>query len=248
MTWTLPSPHQRVIHLDIDGAEIGKVFPTEVGLVGDAKLGLQALIDAVRERIVDEEPSNERMSFIHNQRKDWMATSMADLNSSALPIKPQRVIAELNRLTTPEDIIVCDASYASGWGLIYYQLQEAGRTIIAPRGSAGLGFGLPAAEALACGTPVIATSAGALPEIVEDGVSGMIVPPGDAPALAKAVRTLIQAPDRCREMGEAGARRIRERFSWRRTAEETLALYEEVVERHRSEGGATQQKAQPLVS
>ena len=96
------------------------------------------------------------------------------------------------------------------------------------------GFGLPAAEALACGTPVIATSAGALPEIVEEGVSGVLVPPGQVAPLAKAIATLLGQPERCVEMGESGARRIRERFSWRRTAEETLALYEEVLSLSRS--------------
>lgn len=99
------------------------------------------------------------------------------------------------------------------------------------------GFGLPAAEAQACGAPVIATSAGALPEIVEDGVTGMIVPPGNSAALAKAIAALIEQPDRCREMGAAGAKRIRERFSWRRTAEETYDLYQEVIERHKSRQG-----------
>ena len=94
------------------------------------------------------------------------------------------------------------------------------------------GFGLPAAEAQACGTPVVATTAGALREIVEDGVTGMLVPPGDAPALARAMRVLLDDPERCRSMGEAGARRIRERFSWERTAEETLALYEEVLAKY----------------
>ncbi len=93
------------------------------------------------------------------------------------------------------------------------------------------GFGLPAAEAMACGTPVVATTAGALPEIVEDGVTGLLVPPGDIEALADAIRTLLEAPERCCAMGEAGSRRIRERFSWKRTAEETLALYEEVLGR-----------------
>jgi len=92
------------------------------------------------------------------------------------------------------------------------------------------GFGLPAAEALACGTPVVATTAGALPDIVEDGVSGLLVPPGEVDPLAEAIRALLENPERCRAMGEAGARRIRERFSWRRTAEETLALYQEVLE------------------
>ena len=91
------------------------------------------------------------------------------------------------------------------------------------------GFGLPAAEAQACGTPVVATSAGALRMIVEDGETGVLVAAGEAEPLAKAIRTLLEDPERCRTMGEAGARRIRERFSWRRTAEETLAFYEEVL-------------------
>ncbi len=94
------------------------------------------------------------------------------------------------------------------------------------------GFGLPAAEALACGTPVVATTAGALQEIVEDRVSGLHVPPGEVRPLAEAIQTLLENPMLCRTMGEAGARRIRERFSWRRTAEETLALYQEVLQKH----------------
>lgn len=93
------------------------------------------------------------------------------------------------------------------------------------------GFGLPAAEAMACGTPVVATSAGALSEIVEDGVTGLQVPPGEAKPLAEAIRTLLEAPGVCRAMGEGGARRVRERFNWRRTAVEMTALYEEVTGR-----------------
>lgn len=91
------------------------------------------------------------------------------------------------------------------------------------------GFGLPAAEAMACGTPVVATSAGAFREIVEDGVTGLQVPAGEVAPLAEAIRTVLEAPGPCRTMGEAGARRIRERFSWRRTAEAMTALYEEVI-------------------
>jgi len=93
------------------------------------------------------------------------------------------------------------------------------------------GFGLPAAEAQACGTAVIATSAGALPEIVEDGATGIVVAPGDPADLAHAIATLLQQPERCEEMGAQGARRIRERFSWRKTAEETFDLYQEVLAR-----------------
>lgn len=91
------------------------------------------------------------------------------------------------------------------------------------------GFGLPAAEAQSCGTPVVATTAGALSEIVEDGITGVLVPPGQMEPLAVAIRGLLEDPAQCRRMGEAGARRIRERFNWQRTADETVALYEEVL-------------------
>jgi len=91
------------------------------------------------------------------------------------------------------------------------------------------GFGLPVVEAMACGTPVVATTAGALREIVEDGVTGVLVPAGAVEPLARAIKALLEDPERCRMMGEAGARRVQQRFSWQRTADETLALYEEVL-------------------
>jgi glycosyltransferase involved in cell wall biosynthesis len=90
------------------------------------------------------------------------------------------------------------------------------------------GFGLPAAEALACGTAVVATSAGAFPEVVADGLTGVLVPPADPDALADAVRNLLEDPDLCRRMGEAGRRRVVRRFTWQETARQTVALYEEV--------------------
>jgi glycosyltransferase involved in cell wall biosynthesis len=96
------------------------------------------------------------------------------------------------------------------------------------------GFGLPAAEAQACGTPVVATTAGAFPEVVGDGVTGMLVPPGDAPALADAIEALLRDPARRVAMGAAGVRRIEEQFSWRTCAVRTAALYEDVLARRRA--------------
>jgi glycosyltransferase involved in cell wall biosynthesis len=87
------------------------------------------------------------------------------------------------------------------------------------------GFGLPAAEAMACGTPVGATTAGALGEIVAHGETGLLVPPGEVASLREAVRDLLGDPARCRTMGEAGARRARALFSWRRTAEQMVEVY-----------------------
>ena len=90
------------------------------------------------------------------------------------------------------------------------------------------GFGLPAVEAMACGVPVVATRAGALSEIIEDGVTGILVPPADANALGEAISSLLADPERCRRMGEAGRRRVVENFTWRRTAQRMVEVYEEV--------------------
>jgi len=91
------------------------------------------------------------------------------------------------------------------------------------------GFGLPAAEAMACSTPVVATTAGALPEVVEDGVSGILVPPADPHALAGAIKLLLGDENLRRNMGEEGRKRVERHFSWREAAKETLAIYEEVL-------------------
>ncbi|OGO50723.1 MAG: hypothetical protein A2148_01595 [Chloroflexi bacterium RBG_16_68_14] len=90
------------------------------------------------------------------------------------------------------------------------------------------GFGLPAAEAMACGTPVLATTAGAFPEVIEDGVSGLLVPPGDASALADAIERLMDDAELRQRLGQEARRRIVDHFSWRETALRTQALYQEV--------------------
>ncbi|HEX5474906.1 MAG TPA: glycosyltransferase, partial [Vicinamibacterales bacterium] len=91
------------------------------------------------------------------------------------------------------------------------------------------GFGLPAAEAMACGTPVIATNAGALPEVVADGETGVIVPRADERALAGAMASLLADPERGRRLGAAGRERVLERFTWHRNARALEALYAEVT-------------------
>jgi len=90
------------------------------------------------------------------------------------------------------------------------------------------GFGLPAAEAMACGAPIVATTAGAYPEVIEDGVSGLLVPPGDARALADAIERVLGDRALQQRLGLEGRRRIVDHFSWRQTAAQTLALYQQV--------------------
>jgi glycosyltransferase involved in cell wall biosynthesis len=93
------------------------------------------------------------------------------------------------------------------------------------------GFGIPAAEAMGCEVPVVASDAGGLPEVVEDGVTGLVVPRGDSGALAGAIGSLLADPERRRRMGQAGRARALRLFDWDRSAEQFEGLYREVAAR-----------------
>lgn len=92
------------------------------------------------------------------------------------------------------------------------------------------GFGLPAGEAMACGVPVIATTAGALPEVVGD--AGILVPPANAEALAKAISDLLNNQDRARMLAQAGFKRVVNLFSWEKAAQKTIEAYMETIHDH----------------
>ena len=91
------------------------------------------------------------------------------------------------------------------------------------------GFGFPAAEAMACELPVIATTAGALPEIVSDGENGILFDPGDVPALASAIKRLLEDNDLRLSMGHASRRIAEDKFNWEQAARQTLDVYKEVL-------------------
>src|SRR3989449_7765681 len=87
------------------------------------------------------------------------------------------------------------------------------------------GLGVVLLEAMNHATPVIASRVGGIPDIVEDGVSGLLVPPGDVAALAAAVRRVRDDPDLARRLGEGGRRPLREQFNWAGIVRRWLDLY-----------------------
>lgn len=93
------------------------------------------------------------------------------------------------------------------------------------------GFSLPAVEAMSCGTPLVASRAGAIPEVVGD--AGLLVPPGDSEQLAAGLAALFDDPAERRRLGAKGRDRVLERYSWAAVAAKTAAVYERAIAAHR---------------
>jgi starch synthase len=90
-------------------------------------------------------------------------------------------------------------------------------------------LGIVNLEAMACGAAVVASRVGGIPEVVADGETGLLVPPDDAGALAQAINALIRDPGRATVMGQRGRERAIAEFGWTAVAQQTAALYAELV-------------------
>ncbi len=153
-SWSLYPEGARYIHLDVDGQEIGRNYEA-LRLVGDAKLGLRALKDALAER----DPSGRRSGRADLEKAiaDGLAKGRADAEaeegSAASPIRPERLMRDLDSILTPETIVLSDASYSAIWIGNFLTSRKPGMRFITPRGLAGLGWGLPFALGAKCARP-----------------------------------------------------------------------------------------------
>jgi glycosyltransferase involved in cell wall biosynthesis len=95
------------------------------------------------------------------------------------------------------------------------------------------GFGMTAAEALALGKPVVATQTGGLTEVIQNGVSGLLVPPGDPAALAGALNNILTDPGFAETLAKAGQKDVSTRFSADLVAEQMIEFYEKILEKRR---------------
>jgi acetolactate synthase I/II/III large subunit len=154
--WTLPGPGQAVVQLDLDPAELGRVYPTASAVLADARaglLGLRMALCAPRDKPAaapDRAPWRARIAELATA---WRTDRDTERASDAVPIVPQRVLAEIEAVLGDDDILICDASLASGWGGAYLEQRRAGRRVLCPRGQAGLGYAVPAAIGVATAQP-----------------------------------------------------------------------------------------------
>ena len=176
-SWTLPRPDQPVVQVDLDPAELGRAFGWATPVLADAREGLRALLTALGDTapgdtaLEDTAPGGAKAdrapwrARVADLTAAWRASRDAERASDAVPIAPQRVLAEIEAAIGEDDILICDASLASGWGGVYLEQRLAGRRVLTPRGQAGLGFALPAAIGVGhaqAGRVVVLTGDGAL--------------------------------------------------------------------------------------
>lgn len=93
------------------------------------------------------------------------------------------------------------------------------------------GISLTLLEAMAAGRPIVATNVGGNPEVIIDGVTGFLIPPKEPQNMSEAIAKILQNPELAKQMGEAGRRRVEEKFSLERMVKEYRDLYEECLER-----------------
>ncbi len=145
-SWTLFPQDARYIHIDIDGQEVGRNYEA-LRLVGDAKLTLSALSDAMVRLDLGKRRAarSEVERKIAAGKKAFQEEARGMLNADAVPIRPERLMRDLNAVISADTLMVTDASYSSIWAMNYLVAQRAGQRFLTGRGLAGLGWGFPAA-------------------------------------------------------------------------------------------------------
>jgi acetolactate synthase-1/2/3 large subunit len=176
--WSLPRDGQLVAQIDVDPAELGRDFSVQAFILADARAALAAIVDAVAEDGWAGRDTSAWRGRVTELAHDWRSRRDGERTSDASPICPQRVMGELQRLLGPTDLVVADASLASGWVGSYLEQSEVGRRLLFPRGLAGLGWAVPAALGAAVARPEARVFA-----LMGDGALGYTV--GELAALAQ---------------------------------------------------------------
>jgi acetolactate synthase I/II/III large subunit len=162
--WRHPAPGAaRVIHIDVDPAVPGRNYKVDVPLVGDARLCLAALNEAL-----EGTKKGADFSFLNESKQKKFAAFGALAASNERPIKPERVVAELQKALDPDAIVVADPGTPCPYFSAFFQVRKTGRQFFSNRAHGALGYSLAAAVGAHVAKPSVKTVA-----VMGDGSFGM---------------------------------------------------------------------------
>ena len=137
--YTYNIPPTRLIHVDLDPAEIGRNYPTELGIVGDAREVLRQLIELAQKR----GPKRERSPWndqVESYKAEWSNYITPFIESDEEPIDPRRLIGDMRRIAPDDTLMITDTGNHQTWVEQYWDAYEP-RSVFTPGGFAGMGFG-----------------------------------------------------------------------------------------------------------
>ena len=139
------APHAKVIHVDIDPANVGKNRAPDLSLIADARAALEVLLEEITSRDLEETlRSIAQRTAWWNQLRNWQREQPLQFAGDRDQIKPQHVIRELHRLTKGEAIVVTDVGQHQMWAAQFYPFKRE-RQWITSGGLGAMGYGVPAA-------------------------------------------------------------------------------------------------------
>jgi acetolactate synthase I/II/III large subunit len=147
LNWTVPPPNTKVVQIDSDPLEIGRSYPNTTGLVGDPRATLARLNQAIGKPARDTGFAEEAARIV----ADWRATMTPLIESDTVPIRVERLCAEITRALPPDAILVVDTGYSGIWTGTMIELNGAGQTYLRAAGS--LGWSFPASLGAKCAAP-----------------------------------------------------------------------------------------------
>ena len=145
--WTVPPVGTPVVQIDVEPNELGRNYPDTLGLLGDAKVTLRRLIDALRPGA----PAEQWLSETRMAVEEYRAAAAGHRASDAVPLRPERVIHEMEAALPDDALLVSDTGHSGIWTGAVMDLDRSGRTYVRAAGS--LGWGLPAAIGAKCAVP-----------------------------------------------------------------------------------------------
>ncbi len=152
--WRYPAPGKaRIVHIDADPAVLGAIYPTEVAVLGDAKLVLAALLRELRSRVHERPTRAHGRAAVAAARQAKFAPFDELAASTATPIRPERVVAAMNRVLGDDAVIVCDPGTPCPYFSAYYRFNRAGRHFISNRAHGALGYSIAGAIGAQYGRP-----------------------------------------------------------------------------------------------